>query len=131
MNRGIPNSSRLLATPANSAMTLPKFVDDQHRHQEERDPEAELLPDQIAQPFARDRTHARGHLLHDDEGDGGGNHRPQQRIAELRPGDGVRPDPPGVVAALAGDQPGTDDGDEERQPALPAFSKELHGAASV
>ncbi len=102
----------------------------QHRHQEERDPEAEFLPDQIAQPLARDRTHARGHLLHDDQRDGGRNHRPQQRIAEPRPGDRVGPDSAGVVAAFAGDQSGTDDGDEERQPALPAFSQELHGATA-
>ena len=52
-------------------------------HEEERGPQSEFLPDQIAQALARDCAHARRHLLHDHERNGDRDHRPQQRVAEL------------------------------------------------
>ena len=52
--------------------------DDERDHQEERDAEAELLADQIAQPLAGDGAHPRRHLLHDDQRDRDRDHRPQQ-----------------------------------------------------
>ena len=64
--------------------------DDEREHQEERDAEAELLADQVAQPLAGDRAHARRHLLHDDQRDRDRDHRPEQRVAELRAGDASR-----------------------------------------
>ena len=94
--------------------------DDQRQHQEERDPEAELLANQIAQALAGDRAHARRHLLHDDQRDRGRNHRPQQRVAELRAGHRVGPDAAGVVVDVRGDEPGTDDREEQHDARAPA-----------
>ena len=60
--------------------------DDQRQHQEERQPEAEFLANQIAQPLARDGAHARDHFLHHDQRDRDRNHGPEQRVAELGAG---------------------------------------------
>ncbi len=57
---------------------------DEQDHDDEGDAEAELFADEVAEAFAGDDAHAGAHLLHDDEGDGDGNHRPEQRVAELR-----------------------------------------------
>ena len=53
----------------------------QHHHQHEGQAQAEFLADQIAQSLARDHAHAGAHLLHHDQGDGDGNHGPQQRCS--------------------------------------------------
>ena len=112
-----PNSSRLLATPANSATTLPKFVTTSASISEERDAEAELLADQIAQPLAGDRAHARRHLLHHDQRDGDRDHRPQQRVAELRAGLRVGEDAAGVVVDVGGDEARADHRQEQQRAA--------------
>ena len=110
-----PNSSRLLATPANSATTLPKLVTTSASISQERHAEAELLADQVAQPLAGDGAHARRHLLDDDQRDRDRDHRPQQRVAELRAGQRIGEDAAGVVVDVGGDEPGTDDREEQRR----------------
>ena len=122
-----PNSSRLLATPANSATTLPKLVTTSASISEERDAEAELLADQIAQPLAGDRAHARRHLLHDDQRDRDRNHRPQQRVAELRAGQRVGEDAAGVVVDVGRDEARADDGQHQHEPRAPALAERFIG----
>ena len=89
--------------------------DDQAEHHEERDAEAVLFANEIAQAFAGDRAHARRHLLHHDQRDGHGNHHPQQRVAELRAGRRVGVDTSGVVVDVGGDEAGADDGQQHQQ----------------
>ena len=79
-------------------------------HDEERGAEAELLADQVGEAFAGDHAHAGAHLLADVEGDGHGNERPEQRVAELCAGRGVHGDAAGVVVHVGGDDARTDDG---------------------
>ena len=66
-------------------------------------------------PFAGDGAHAGGHLLHDDEGDGGGDQGPQQRVAELGAGLRIGEDAAGIVIDVGGDEAGTEDGKNRRQ----------------
>ena len=67
MNLLTPNRSSDVATPANSAMMLVRFRKTSSDHDEERDAQAELLANQIGQPFARHRAHPRAHFLRDDQ----------------------------------------------------------------
>ena len=77
-------------------------------HYEESGAEAEFLADQIGEAFAGDHAHARAHFLADVEGDGHGNQRPQQGVAELGAGDGIGGDAAGVVVHVGSDEPRTD-----------------------
>ena len=52
-------------------------------HDVEGDLDAEGFADQVRQPLAGDRPHAGAHLLDDDQRDGGGDHHPEERIAEV------------------------------------------------
>ena len=94
------------------------------------DAEAEFLADQVAQPLAGHRAHARRHLLHDHQRDGDRDHRPQQRVAELRAGHRIGGDAAGVVVDVGGDEPGADDGQHQREAGAPALA-EVHGRPSV
>ena len=73
----------LPAMPENSATTLPKLTTTSRIMHDEGDTQAELFADEIGEAFAGDGAHARAHLLDDDEGDGDGDHRPQQCVTEL------------------------------------------------
>ena len=60
-------------------------------------------------------AHARGHLLHHDEGDGGRDKRPQQGVAVLGAGLRVGQDAAGVVIDIGGDEARPDDREERDQ----------------
>ena len=94
--------------------------DDEQDHHHEGDAEAELFADEVAEAFAGDHAHARAHLLHDDEGEGDGDHGPEQGVAELRAGLGVGEDAAGVVIDVGGDEAGAEDGEEEKDSGSPA-----------
>ena len=104
--------------------------DDERQHQPERDAEAELLADEIAQPLAGDRAHPRRHLLDDDERDGDRDHRPEQRVAELRSGLRVGEDAAGVVVDVGGDEARADDGEQKNETRAPAL-EERHRVRSA
>src|SRR5947209_1273360 len=80
-----------------------KVGDQDSDHHEERDAEAKFLPDEVAEPLAGHGAHARGHFLHDDQRYGYWNDRPQQHVAELRPGRRVRPNAAGIVVDVRSD----------------------------
>ena len=105
--------------------------DDQGKHQPERDAEAELLANEIAQPLAGHGAHAGRHLLHDDEGNGRRDHRPQQRVAELGACDGVGPDAAGIVVDVRGDEARADDGQEQYDPRAPLLEEGFHVSRSA
>ncbi len=105
-----------------------EFADDVaevHQHQQQHDDdgeaEAEFLADEVGEAFAGDGAHARAHFLDDDEGEGDGEHGPQQGVAELRAGLGVGEDAVGIVVDVGGDEPRAEHGEEEQNPGSPAF----------
>jgi hypothetical protein len=75
-------------------------------HHQKGDAQAELFADEVAEAFAGDHAHAGAHLLHDDQGQGDGNHGPEQRVAVLRAGLRVGEDAAGVVVDVGGDEAG-------------------------
>ncbi len=101
--------------------------DDEQDHHHEGDAQAELFADEVAEAFAGDDAHARAHLLHDDEREGDGDHRPEQGVAELRAGLGVGEDAAGVVVDVGGDEARPEDGEEEKDSGSPA-APEAHPA---
>ena len=90
--------------PANSAITLVKFVEHQRDHHEERGAQAELLADQIGKAFAGDRAHARAHLLRDDQQQRDGDQRPERQVAVLGAGLRIGEDAAGIVIDVGGDE---------------------------
>ena len=94
---------------------------DQQHHEDEGDAQAELFADEIAEALAGDHAHAGAHLLHHDEGDGDGNHGPEQRVAVLRAGLGVGEDAAGVVIDVGGDESGAENGQKQQDPDSPAL----------
>ena len=126
----MPNSSRLLATPANSRHDVAEVGDDEREHQEERDAEAELLANQVAQALAGDRAHPRRHLLHDHQRDRDRDHRPEQRVAELRAGQRIGADAAGVVVDVGGDEARADDGQNSSEAGAPALERASSAAVS-
>ncbi len=93
--------------------------DDEQDHDDEGHAEAELFADEVAEALAGDDAHAGAHLLHDDEREGDGDHRPEERVAELGAGLGVGEDAAGVVVDVGGDEARAEDGKEEDQPGSP------------
>ena len=94
----------------------------QQQHQDERDAQPELFADEVAKPLAGDHPHARAHLLHHDQRNGDGNHRPQERVSELCAGLGIGEDAPGVIIDIGGNESGAKNGQKEHyldSPALP------------
>ncbi len=85
-------------------------------HGEEGHAQAELFADEIGEAFAGDGAHARGHFLHHDQRDGGGDQGPEQRVAVLRAGLRVGEDAAGIVIDVGGDEAGADDGEEREHP---------------
>ncbi len=79
-------SCMLPAMPENSVDDVAEVDDDEQDHDDEGDAEAELFADEVAEAFAGDDAHAGAHLLHDDEGEGDGDHRPEEGVAELGAG---------------------------------------------
>ena len=88
---------------------IAEIYDHQRKHHQECWADAELLADQIAQAFTGGRAHSRRHLLDDNQRDGDRDHRPQQRVAELRSCLRVSGDAVGVVIYIGGNETGTDD----------------------
>ncbi len=84
-------------------------------HGEEGHAQAELFADEVGKSFAGDGAHAGGHLLNDDEGDGGGHQGPEERIAVLGACLRVGEDAAGVVIDIGGDEAGTDDREKREQ----------------
>src|SRR4029077_3739492 len=78
--------------------------------------QAELFADQVGQSFARDRTHAGRHFLDDDQGDGGGNQRPEQRVAELCASVRIGENAARIVVNIRGNEAGTKYGKKSQQP---------------
>ena len=103
-----PNISMLPATPANSVVVL--RISATSRKNEEGDLDAGVLPDEVREPLAGDDAHPGVHLLDDEQDDKGRYQRPEELVAELRPGDGVRRDAAHVVVDAAGDDAGAEDG---------------------
>ncbi len=95
--------------------------DDQPQHHEKRDPQSVLFADEVAEPFSGDRAHAGRHFLHDDEGDGHGDHDPQQQISELRAGGGVGVNSTGVVVDVSRDEAWADNGQQHQEADSPNF----------
>ena len=105
-------------------------VDDQNSdHHEERDAQAELLADQVAQAFAGDGAHAGAHFLHHDQRERDRDHGPKKKMSELGAGLRIGQDAAGIVVDVRGDKARPDDGEEQQDPGLPA-SQELHGQLS-
>ena len=94
---------------------LPISTSERRQHHKKRGAESEFFADQVGKAFAGDHAHARAHFFGDVERDGHGNQRPEQRVAELRAGDGVDGDSAGVVVHVGGDEPGADDGQKQSQ----------------
>ena len=92
---------------------------DEQDHDDEGDAEAELFADEVAEALAGDDAHARAHLLHDDEGEGDGDHRPEEGVAELGAGRGVGEDAAGVVVDVGGDEARAENGEDEDEPSSP------------
>ena len=78
--------------------------DDEQDHHDEGHAEAELFADEVAEAFAGDDAHAGAHLLHDDEREGDGDHRPEEGVAELRASLRVGEDAAGVVVDVGRDE---------------------------
>ncbi len=95
--------------------------DDEKHHHQESDAEAELFTDEVAEALAGDDAHAGAHLLDDDEGEGDGDHHPQQLVAVLGAGLGVGEDAAGIVIDVGGDEAGTEHGEEEHDPDSPSL----------
>ncbi len=87
--------------------------DDEHQDKQDRQLDAEVLPDQVRQPFAGDHAHAGAHLLYDDQGHGDGNQCPQQVVAEVSAGDGVGGDAAGIIVHAGRDDARADDRQEQ------------------
>jgi len=96
--------------------------DDEEEHHDEGHAEAELFADEVAEAFACDDAHAGAHLLHDDEREGDGDHRPEEGVAVLGASLGVGEDATGVVVYIGRDEAGAKDGkeyEESRSPCAP------------
>ena len=94
----------------------------QQHHEHKGEAQAELLADQVAEALAGDHAHAGAHLLHHDQGDGDGNHRPEQGVAVLRAGLGVGEDAAGVVIHVGGNESGAEDGQKQEYPDSPTLA---------
>ena len=103
--------------PANSATTLPKLVMTSVSITKNVSAEAEFLANEIAQSLAGDGAHPRRHLLDDDQRDRDRDHRPEQRVAELRARLRVGEDPARVVVDVRGDEAGPDDREQQHETA--------------
>src|SRR5208337_850692 len=68
-------------------------------------------------------AHASTHLLHHDQGDGDGDHRPEEGVAELRSGLRIGKDASGIVVDIRGDEARAYDGEEQQEPELPTSQK--------
>ncbi len=77
--------------------------DDQGEHDVEGGLDPEPLADEIGEALAGDHAHARGHLLHQDQRQGDGDQRPEERIAEVGARLRVGGDAAGVVVHVGGD----------------------------
>ena len=92
-----------------------KVSEAEHCHRKESHAEAELLTDEVGEAFASDGTHSRGHLLDNNEGEGGRNKGPEQGVAVLGARLGVRQDAAGVVVDIGGDESRSEDREERDQ----------------
>ncbi len=86
----------------------------QRDHQEKRGPQPEFFADQIGKTFARDRAHARAHLLGDDQQQRDGNQRPERQVAVFGAGLGIGKDAARVVIDVGGDESRADDREKNR-----------------
>ena len=99
-------------------------VDEQDgQHHEKRDAKAKFFPNQITQAFARDRAHAGGDFLHHDQSQRDRNHGPKQLVAELCPSLRVRDDAVCIIVHVRGNEPRTDNSEEQQDPDFPAFQE--------
>ena len=112
---GIPKSDEAARDAGKLGDHVAEVGDDKARHEQKGDAEAELFADEIAEPLAGDGTHAGGHLLDHDEGQGHGNHDPEQSVTELGTGLGVGPDAAGVVIDVGGDEARANYGQEHHE----------------
>ena len=86
--------------------------DEQRDHRDDRPAHPEPLTNEVRQSLSCDRTHARAHLLDDQEARGREEQEPQQREAVMRAHRGVGRDAARVVAGEAGDDAGPHDREE-------------------
>ena len=91
-------------------------VGDQHRHRHEGRPaHAEAIAHEPRQALPRGQAQPSADLLGEEEDDLAGQDHPQERVAEVHPGQGVGRDAAGVVVGKAADQAGTHDGEDADQ----------------
>ena len=98
----------------------------QQGHHEERHAQAELFADQVGEALARDRAHARAHLLRDDEDQGDGQQRPQGKIAKAGAGRRIGKDAARIVIDVGGDEPRPEDREENQHVIAEAAEKFSH-----
>ena len=90
----------------------------QQRHQDERGAQSELFANQVGKAFARHGAHPRAHFLRHDQQQGDRQQCPQRQISVLGARLRVREDAARVVIHNGRDEPGTDDGEEDRDVVL-------------
>ena len=95
---------------------LPKSAMPRHHHGEERHAQSKLFANQVRQALAGDGAHARGHLLHHDQRDGGGDQCPEQGIAEFGARLRIGKDAAGIVINVGGDEAWPEDRKKGDQP---------------
>jgi hypothetical protein len=93
--------------------------DHQQNHHKKCRAQSELFTDQVAEPFAGHNTEPRAHLLHDNQGQGHRQHRPEQRIPILRAGLRIGKDAAGIVIDVSRNESGPKDGEEDQYPDSP------------
>src|SRR5471030_1608996 len=103
------------AIPANSAAMLPRSAIPSTTMVKKvtRRPNSS---DQVGKTLAGRRAHAGRHLLNHDQGNRGGNQRPEKQVAELGSGLGIGEDATRVVVHVGGNEPRPQDGEERQKP---------------
>src|SRR3989442_847727 len=80
-----------------------------------------LIREEFGSPFPGDGSHARAHLLYQNQCDGDGNEGPEGEIPPARTRLRIRVDAAGVVINVGGDEPRAEDGQEDHDPRAPGF----------
>src|SRR5215468_1463664 len=124
-----PEQFQTPGNPSEFSDHIAEIRDQNADHHEESNAQPKLFTDQVAESFARYRPHAGGHLLHHNQGQGDGNHGPQEGVSKLGARRRIRPDAAGIVIDVCGNKARTDNCQEQQDLGLPA-SQELHGHIS-
>ena len=107
--------------PRKLCRDVPEVGDQQGQHGVKSDFHAVALADEIGEPLAGHDAKAGHHLLDQDEENEHRDQGPQERIAILGPGHGVRGNSTGVIVDIGRDDPRSDDAEEEQDVRLVYF----------